>query len=360
MANKVTWISQALEFKKIFTMAPYIFQYHAELKDQIKLVKSQGDAMGMVFSVPPVMEQVLLLTAAWENPTYQKLALEFTLDDKAINGNALIKELQKIQLITSHLNKSKGGGNGERRERNVQARMVTASHDTPKKGVCFKFQRGMCTLGSACNFSHEGETKPRREASRPITQKPGGYGRGGSSQKSSTSFTPHNGPRQPAGPRADGGNASSNQSRGKSNACSKCGSTTHPKAECKFDGECTFCKKKGHMSKVCKQRDRKDSGRKPSARIAFTEDDDVHVNMLRIFDGPRYRRPAVSQSLEKSLCKIESVRAEKFQKKIAALYYRNAVGIAISKWWCSSPLMAERLWLIWRISVGASPATWRH
>jgi hypothetical protein len=54
LANKATWISYSLEFKKIFTMSCSgdIFQYHAELLQQIVLVKAQGESLGLIVSVP--------------------------------------------------------------------------------------------------------------------------------------------------------------------------------------------------------------------------------------------------------------------------------------------------------------------
>jgi hypothetical protein len=55
LANKATWISYSLEFKKIFTMSCTgndIFQYHAELLQQIQLVKAQGESLGLTVSVP--------------------------------------------------------------------------------------------------------------------------------------------------------------------------------------------------------------------------------------------------------------------------------------------------------------------
>jgi hypothetical protein len=43
LANKATWISHALEFRKIFTIPSTsdIFQYHADLIQQMKVVRSQ-------------------------------------------------------------------------------------------------------------------------------------------------------------------------------------------------------------------------------------------------------------------------------------------------------------------------------
>ena len=131
-----------------------IFQYHAELQDQIKLVKAQGETLGLNSTITPWVEQGLLLVAAWQHPTYRKLALDFTMDDKAVSCDLLVKELQKLQLLTSHLNQS----GGERRERpkfdgrEVRVRVATTA---PVRGVCFNFKKGSCSRGADCPFSHE-------------------------------------------------------------------------------------------------------------------------------------------------------------------------------------------------------------
>jgi len=55
LANKATWISHALEFKKIFSLSPAkmdIFQYHAELIQQIRLVRMQGETLGLCLARP--------------------------------------------------------------------------------------------------------------------------------------------------------------------------------------------------------------------------------------------------------------------------------------------------------------------
>jgi hypothetical protein len=103
LANKATWISHALEFRKLFTMPNTgdIFQYHADLIQQIKLVRNQGEALGITADVPPWMEQSLLLIAAWQNTQYRKIALEFTMKDQDVPIEALVKELQKQQLLTA-------------------------------------------------------------------------------------------------------------------------------------------------------------------------------------------------------------------------------------------------------------------
>jgi hypothetical protein len=89
LANKATWISHALEFKKIFAISPKmdIFQYHAELIQQIKLVRMQGETLGLNAVIPSWMEQSLLLIAAWQTPQYRKIALEFTMEGRVVSVN---------------------------------------------------------------------------------------------------------------------------------------------------------------------------------------------------------------------------------------------------------------------------------
>ena len=108
LANRATWISYALEFRKIFLMTPGndIFQYHAEVNQQIKLVRAQGDELGLQTMITPAMEQCLLLIAAWQLPQYRKIALEFTMDDKSVTVVTLVKELERQRLLTAHLNQS--------------------------------------------------------------------------------------------------------------------------------------------------------------------------------------------------------------------------------------------------------------
>jgi hypothetical protein len=101
-ANKASWISHAVEYRKIFTMSPRdgdIFQYHADLQDQIKLVKTQGESLGLKSSITPWVEQGLLLVAAWQHPTYRKLALDFTMDDKAVTCDLLIRSSKSCSCL---------------------------------------------------------------------------------------------------------------------------------------------------------------------------------------------------------------------------------------------------------------------
>ena len=146
LANKASWISHALEYRKIFTMEPSNgdIQYHVELQDQIKPVQSQAQSLGIDSSITPWVPQGLLLVAAWNHPTYRKLAMDFTMDNKAISCDLLIKELQKHQLLTSHLNSSRNGDRREKRSENREIR-VRAANVAPNRGVCFDFQKGKCT-----------------------------------------------------------------------------------------------------------------------------------------------------------------------------------------------------------------------
>ena len=174
IANKATLISHALEVKKIFEM-PFngsdIFQYHSELQQQIEMVQAQGESLGLDSVIPPWMEQSLLLIAAWKSPNYRKIALEFTMDNVQVEIDALVGELQKQQLLTTHLNRS--NESGSRSDRPRGDRSDTRVHQATTAGVkyCFGFQRGACARGSDCPFVHEKD--PSKQDSRPGTSSGG-------------------------------------------------------------------------------------------------------------------------------------------------------------------------------------------
>ncbi len=270
LTNKASWISHAIEYRKIFTMSPPkngdIFQYQAELQDQIKLVKAQGETLGLDSTLTPWVEQGLLLVAAWENPAYRKMALEFTMDDKAISANALVKELQKQQMLTAHLNQSNRGGGDrfEKRPPDVRARVATTS------GVCFGFQKGTCKRGADCRFRHEKEgPTPERKASpspgRPTAKMSKEKGPKKSSLKKKGDAKPAR--RGSASPSPKG--------------CSKCGpSAGHPTSECKFDGTCSHCGIKGHKLAVCRKKQSED---KAMAKVVFAEEE-VSIRMLTVVE----------------------------------------------------------------------------
>ena len=153
LANRATWISYALEFRKVFLMTPGddIFQYHAEVTQQIKLVKAQGDSLGLKTMITPAMEQCLLLIAAWQLPQYRKIALEFTMDDKSVTVVTLIRELERQRLLTAHLNQAQGN---RPKKPDRQADVRQANPLQQPKPPCYSFQKGKCHR-SDCPFSHE-------------------------------------------------------------------------------------------------------------------------------------------------------------------------------------------------------------
>ena len=274
LANKATWISHALEFKKIFTMPSSgdIFQYHAELIEQIKLVKSQGESLGLTASVPPWMEQCLLLIAAWQLPQYRKIALDFTMDDKSISIESLVKELEKQRLLTTHLNQSGSGGKGERIR---SERDDTRAHVASASGIkyCFGFQRGSCTRGNHCPFLHEKdpnktESKSERGGRPQSRMSKESVPKKGSQKKSDTPRT------TPGGSRGAGGKGRrKNTSSTKQGSCFKCGNPSHLAPECKFEGKCDYCKKDGHKQSVCKKKVYDET----HSRVARVADDSVVI-----------------------------------------------------------------------------------
>ena len=105
LCNKVTWVSWAMEYRKVFTMdakpGTDVFLYHSELQEQIKKVKLQSEALGIDPSISPWGVNALLLVAAYKEPKFQKIALEFTMNDKAITASTLLKDLQRQQLLST-------------------------------------------------------------------------------------------------------------------------------------------------------------------------------------------------------------------------------------------------------------------
>ena len=99
-AAEVSWISFSMDYRKIFTMTPSdtgdIFQYLTEVRAQIKKVEDEGQQLGLTTKIPPLIENALLLIAAWEDQRFRKIAMDFTMDNKAINAGALLNELATI------------------------------------------------------------------------------------------------------------------------------------------------------------------------------------------------------------------------------------------------------------------------
>jgi hypothetical protein len=272
LANRATWISHALEFKKIFQISPAsmdIFQYHAELVTQIKLVRTQGEALGLSAEVPKWMEQSLLLIAAWQNPQYQKIAMDFSMDGKVVSVETLVRELQNQSLLTVHLNQS--GGKAQRQGSDVRVRAAAASQ--PKH--CFGFQKGKC-VRTDCPYLHEimpveaknqdaqqGKPKPKAVAKKQSTKK-------GTGKKGKAS------PQHPVATRRGGAGQAK---------CGKCGGG-HPVAECKYDGECSYCHRTGHKQSVC----RKKAGDEGRARVAFVSPaEDISIRVACVQNSqPRH------------------------------------------------------------------------
>ena len=49
----------------------------------------------------------------------------------------------------------------------------------------------------------------------------------------------------------DSGNGAAAGTSGPSNSCKKCGMGNHNTKECKYTGDCGYCKKTGHKEPVC-------------------------------------------------------------------------------------------------------------
>jgi hypothetical protein len=102
-----------------------LYQYKTEIDEQFQLVKAQGETLGLTISMPPWMEQSLLLIAAWQLPQYRKIALDYTMDGKVVSVEALMREFEKQRLLTAHLNQA--GSKGDRRQERNETRVHQAS-----------------------------------------------------------------------------------------------------------------------------------------------------------------------------------------------------------------------------------------
>lgn len=264
LANRSTWISYAMEFKKIFNMTPSsdIFQYHADLMQQVKLVKAQGECLGLnqVNVLPPWMEQCLLLMAAWQTPQYHKIALEFTMDDKAVTVETLVSELEKQRLLTAHLNQA--GTGFARPTRQVDVRL--SATPTQEQKLCYAFQKGKCHR-EGCPFLHEkGPEGPKKTFVREKDK-----------------VTPKSLPKT---------NAEAKKKKGPK-SCYRCGSEAHLAPECKFEGKCDYCKKDGHKQSVCRKKTSDNVhvkvAEEVSIRLTCVEDDEQPSSQWNSIPDPQ-------------------------------------------------------------------------
>lgn len=152
LADKATIISCINEYKKIFTLQVKddLFVYHEELQQQLRLVKAQVEALGLVMTLPVDIEQNLMLIAAWHHPQYREIAEEISRKERAFTLDELLRDLQRQRLLAIHLNGSSSIEKEKRTEQEV--RVKAAKEATPKR--CFAFQKGTCTRES-CPYLHE-------------------------------------------------------------------------------------------------------------------------------------------------------------------------------------------------------------
>ena len=167
------------------------------------------------------------------------------MEGRAVSVEALMRELQKQQLLTQHLNQS--GSASRRGESDIRVRAATAGQQ-PKH--CFGFQKGNCTRAD-CPYLHE--KSPEAKSQDQLRAKP-------KSKPSSVSKKPSL--KKPSSKKK--GAAKPRRSL-KPNHCTRCGAA-HPLSECKFTGQCEYCHKPNHKAAVCKKK-LYDDGR---AHVAFT------------------------------------------------------------------------------------------
>ena len=94
------------------------------------------------------------------------------MNDKAITASTLLKDLQRQQLLSTHL-RGGGQGNDQRESRRsrfegVTARVADTTEAKKSPPVCFLFQKGgTCKFGADCRFPTS--AKPKTD------KKPPGY-----------------------------------------------------------------------------------------------------------------------------------------------------------------------------------------
>ncbi len=129
-----------------------------------------------------------LLMEVYEEPTYRKVAQDFSAKAKVFSADDLIREVQRHQIINAQMAKEK-----KQPTSMVSARV--AAVNTKSSRPCYNFRKGDCKRAD-CNFSHDA----------PAAKKP---------------------------------------------QCDKCGAA-HDRAHCTFNGTCSFCHKAGHRETVCR------------------------------------------------------------------------------------------------------------
>ena len=127
----------------------------------------------------------------------------------------------------------------------------------PAPKYCYGFQKGACARGADCPFLHEKDPKATEAKNGSHAKK--------TQARLSKEATPKKGTQKKGGwetnlcwERSEPGAKQQNRSGSRASAvaktCFKCGSGKHIAPECKFDGECNYCKKPGHKESVCKKK----------------------------------------------------------------------------------------------------------
>ena len=113
-ANKATQITHSLEMEKLYQMQPGedLLQFHADITKQVQIIQAQeaelSSELGEDFSLPDYGASILL-RAAFRNPKYEKIALEFSKRNKRCKADELVAAIQERQMLLDHLKKASGG-----------------------------------------------------------------------------------------------------------------------------------------------------------------------------------------------------------------------------------------------------------
>ena len=199
------------------------------------------------------MEHSLLLIAAWQLPQYRDIALEFTMEGDELSVEDLLMELEKNRLLTNHLNQASSKPTNKQDARAFKA---------VEPRYCFGFQKGSCSKQD-CPILHEKDPS-KQSVSKKQQQHSARGGAQGARAKSQL---------ERGGPKPQVSKHASQPSQDNKKSCNKCGQNNHSFKNCKYDGICDYCKKKGHKQVVC----RKKAYDEAKVNLAAVDDDLVVV-----------------------------------------------------------------------------------